>query len=150
MIETIKIENIADFLEEIKEVKLKAEDVREVEASTGKSPSLGLLTAIVSSDEAWCIRVNGQIGGWWGCMKVSETVAAPWFLSTDIVWEMPTVLLRHAMKFVNGLPYKTLVVSVWTGNKEAYKLLNILGFKPTPFIFRYHCPDTPFQCLVKE
>jgi hypothetical protein len=150
MFEEFQIKDISKHLDEIIEVELKAEDKREVEAASGRSSSLGLLQSIVCSEEAWCLNFNSKPIAYWGYVQVSETVAAPWLLTTESIWDKPVVLYRKAKKFIEALPYETMYVSVWVDNKPSFKLLEALGFKKTPFILRHKCPDTPFHCLVRS
>ena len=129
------IEVVAALPEHIPEIaaRMRAQDVAEVMASSGKSPAGALEFSLEKSSHAWTALVDGRPKVMFGVsdLNVLAGVAAPWLLGTDAVLDHRRYFLRSSVRWRGQLfeRYDVLRNFVDDRNTVAKRWLRWMGFR---------------------
>lgn len=133
--------------------RLRLQDVREIQASSGLSPSASLLRGIEISEWAYAVELEGTVAALFGVAEmapksVAYRVGVPWLLGSDVFFrEAGTFRLhRHAIRWVRRMQedFPRLVNCVDSRNVSAIQWLSRLGFTFTALHPYYGAGQLPF------
>lgn len=132
---------------------LRFQDVCEIKASSGLSPSASLLRGVEISEWAYAVELEGKVAALFGVAEMAPGSAAfrigvPWLLGSDAFFrEVGTFRLhRQALEWLKRMhedfPYLVNVVD--SRNVSAIQWLSRLGFEFTALHPRYGAAQLPF------
>ena len=120
--------------------RLRAADVRELEAGSGAQPLEALLVSLRRSTEAWAGTVDGEVACIFGVGPLSLLggEGAPWLLGADLIERNAFAFARRNRAMVTRWQrtYPVLRNYVDARNRQAIRWLGWLGFSllpPVPF-----------------
>lgn len=112
---------------------MRADDIAEVAASSGRSPQEALAFSLRKSSIARTAVINGRPELMFGVgdINVLTRIGAPWLLGTDAVTEHYVAFLRGSVDWRDQLlgRYDLLINAVDDRNSASKRWLRWLGFK---------------------
>ena len=112
--------------------RMRAADVAELRASSGRSPADALQYSVARSDFAFTVEFNGKPETMFGCgtIDVIGKVGAPWLLGTDAVETNYRHFLRGSVFWMRKMrsEYSLLRNAVDDRNEVSKRWLAWLGF----------------------
>lgn len=132
--------------------RLRAADVAEIKAITGKGMLQALEDSVSLSDYSWAIVYEGEVVGLFGVMGLTKDVGIPWLVSSDKLDECAVTFLRACRKYVELMQswYPTLFNFVDVRHKVAQRWLEWCGFEAVKLWQRMGPENLPFYEYVKE
>lgn len=116
--------------------RMRAADVAELKASSGRDPFTALCLSFGTSKRTWVYTVDGQVECAFGIAEITRDVGCPWMLGSDEVRNHSKRLIRDAMSVVEDMQaaYPTLFNQTHERNTVALRWLRYLGFKFLPAV----------------
>ena len=112
--------------------RLRAGDVAEIAAGTGRAPLDVLLESVTRSLWAEALLIDGRVEalGGLGCCSLVFGPGVPWLLGSDRLTERPRWLLRQSRRGVRRMlrQYPSLANRVDARNAVSIRYLRHLGF----------------------
>jgi hypothetical protein len=128
---------------------LRADDFREVEASSGVGKVGETIRAsIAASWSCWTARADGELGCIFGVSPLSALggIGAPWLLGTDVMDANPRAVMRRSPRYIRpmlGL-FPHLMNVVDERNTRSIEWLKWLGFQVHEQSIPYGPKKMPF------
>lgn len=120
-------------LEAICKINLRAQDIKEIRASTGLPPVQALTLSCNASSFVNVIELDGAVEGVWGLVE-SNNIGIPWFVCSDKLFRAKKIKIKFARRSLqvvewmkSRVPYMTNFVMA--SHVDAIEWLEWLGFK---------------------
>ncbi len=123
--------------------RLRPEEIAEVLAADGMEPLQALLESVSVSQEAYAVRLNGEVAFIFGVMLVDESpdcgrIGAAWLLSSGLVDRYPVTFWRISKNMLPWLleRWDALINAIDVRHTKAIRWAKRLGIplrEPAPF-----------------
>lgn len=134
--------------------RLRASDVAELRASSGKEPVQALQDSLRMSDPdmRWAALYDGTPVALFGVGSPNHEVGCAWLLGSDELTRPTTTFLRLSREYVERMQrrYSLLFNRIDDRNEPARRWLEWLGFQPWEHLPEYGPERRPFTIYVRE
>lgn len=116
--------------------RLRAADLAEIAAGTGRPPIEVIRTGIADSVRAWAVFIDGSIAAVFGVGRIDRETGAPWLLGTEAIDRNPMAFVRVSAHYILTMRamFPVLRNVVHAENVKAVRWLRRAGFTIHPAV----------------